>query len=165
MDLAEVLEFSRYGERVRRAQPELVARLFAGIDRPFALGQERSEIDAQNDPAALAQALRRLRQRVVLSTLLRDLTGRADLIEVCATMTGLAEMAIAAAVNVHHRALAEAHGDPIGEESGAPQRLIVVGMGKLGGGELNVSSDVDLVFAYPEAGMTDGQKALANQEF
>jgi glutamate-ammonia-ligase adenylyltransferase len=165
MDLAEALEFSRYGERVRRAQAELVARLLAGIDSPFALEQERSEIDAQNDPAALAQALRRLRQRVVLSTLLRDLTGRADLIEVCATMTGLAEMAITAAVNVHHRALAEAHGDPIGEESGAPQRLIVVGMGKLGGGELNVSSDVDLVFAYPEAGMTDGQKALANQEF
>src|SRR5208282_5615402 len=88
-----------------------------------------------------------------------------DLTEVCATMTRLAEMAISAAVDVHHRRLAETHGEPIGADSGTPQRLVVVGMGKLGGGELNVSSDVDLVFVYPEEGATAGPKALANQEF
>ena len=59
----------------------------------------------QGDAAALARALRRLRARVVLRTLLRDLTGRADLTEVCATMTQLAEMAIGAAVDLHHRRL------------------------------------------------------------
>ena len=45
------------------------------------------------------------------------------------------------------------------------QRLIVVGMGKLGGGELNVSSDIDLVFVYPEDGETDGGRSLSNREF
>src|SRR5208282_348077 len=88
-----------------------------------------------------------------------------DLTEVCATMTRLAEMAISAAVDVHHRRLAETYGEPIGAESGVAQRLVVVGMGKLGGAELNVSSDVDLVFVYPEEGATAGAKVLANQEF
>ena len=49
------------------------------------------------------------------------------------------------------RELDAVHGAPIGAESGTPQELIVVGMGKLGGGELNFSSDIDLVFLYPEA--------------
>ena len=68
-------------------------------------------------------------------------------------------------VELHHRLLAELHGDPIGAESGEPQRLIAVAMGKLGGAELNVSSDVDLVFVYPEDGTTAGPKSIANQEF
>ncbi|MFX5756587.1 hypothetical protein ABTE27_21810, partial [Acinetobacter baumannii] len=56
----------------------------------------------------------------------------------------------------------------MGEESGRPQEMIVLGMGKLGGGELNVSSDIDLIFVYPEDGDTQagpGQKSLSNHEF
>jgi hypothetical protein len=118
-----------------------------------------------SDPAALAVALRRLRQRVYLHVLLRDLTGRADLNEVCTTMTRLAENAIAVAVDAHSNWLAATHGEPLGADSAAPEQLIVVAMGKLGGGELNVSSDVDLVFVYPEDGGTRGPKVLANQDF
>jgi glutamate-ammonia-ligase adenylyltransferase len=165
MDPPEALEFSRYGARLRTAQPALVAELLAHLDAPVTPGALPGELAAAEDPGALAQALRRLRQRVLLGTLLRDLTGRANLTEVCAAMTRLAEMAIAAAVDLHHRRLVEAHGEPIGADSGSPQRLVVVGMGKLGGGELNVSSDVDLVFVYPEDGVTTGPKTLANQEF
>jgi glutamate-ammonia-ligase adenylyltransferase len=167
MDLAEALEFSRYAARLRVAQSELVSRVLAAVDChvPPGGGADESDIAAASDAAALAQVLRRLRQRVVLTTLLRDLTGRADLNEVCASMTHLAEITIGAAVSLHHRQLAQAHGEPIGADSGRPQRLVVVGMGKLGGGELNVSSDVDLVFVYPEDGTTAGPKALANQEF
>ncbi len=165
MDLAEALEFSRYAARLRSAQPELVAQLVASVDEPLALENYDAELAATDDSAALAPALRRLRQRVVLGTLLRDLTGRADLTEVCTTMTRLAERAITAAVDLNHRELALAHGEPIGADCGLPQRLVVVGMGKLGGGELNVSSDVDLVFVYPEEGATSGPKVLANQEF
>ena len=165
MDPAEALEFSRYGARLRMARPALVAELLARIDEPVTPDAMRGELAAVEDPGTLAPALRRLRQRVLLSTLLRDLTGRADLTEVCAAMTRLAEMAITAAVDLHHRHLVEAHGEPIGADSGSPQRLMVVGMGKLGGGELNVSSDVDLVLVYPEEGATAGPKVLANQEF
>ncbi len=117
------------------------------------------------DPASLAVALRQLRQQAYLITLLRDLTGRADLAEVCRSTTRLAEIAIATAVSAHSRWLNAIHGEPIGAESGAAQQLLVVAMGKLGGGELNVSSDVDLVFVYPEDGTTAGPKALANQDY
>ena len=136
------------------------------LDQPFQWSDgELDGLARGSDPAALAVALRRLRQRVYLHVLLRDLTGRADLNEVCATMTRLAEIAIAAAVDAHSNWLAAIHGEPLGADSGAPEQLIVVAMGKLGGGELNVSSDVDLVFVYPEDGDTRGPKVLANQDF
>src|SRR6266853_2028068 len=92
------------------------------------------------DEGALRTGLRLLRQRVMLRTLARDLSGRTDLDEVCGTMSALAEVAIDASLEYLEPRM-----------SGGPRpRLVVVGMGKLGGGELNVSSDVDLVFLYPE---------------
>jgi glutamate-ammonia-ligase adenylyltransferase len=87
---------------------------------------------AGDDQAAMQRRLRRLRQRVLLRVMARDLDGGAGLAEVCATMSDLAELEIAAAL----------------DWTGA-RDLVVVAMGKLGGRELNVSSDVDLVFAYP----------------
>lgn len=166
MDLARAYEFSRYAKRLRVADPGLCATVEAMLDQPFQWADGTLAALVQgSDPAALAVALRRLRQRAYLHVLLRDLTGRADLKEVCATMTRLAETAIAAAVEAHSRWLAEIHGEPIGADSAVVEQLIVVAMGKLGGGELNVSSDVDLVFVYPEEGNTRGAKVLANQDF
>ena len=166
MDPDEALEFSRYGARLATSHPELVGRTRSRLDQPFEWNEgELAALARIEEPATLEAELRRLRQRVMLSTLLRDLTGRADLGEVCAAMTRLAEVAIGATVAAHHRRLAESFGEPIGAESGRPQRLMVVAMGKLGGAELNVSSDVDLVFVYPEEGTTDGSKPLANQDF
>jgi [glutamine synthetase] adenylyltransferase / [glutamine synthetase]-adenylyl-L-tyrosine phosphorylase len=166
MDLAEALEFSQFANRLRAARPDLFAGVAAALDSPFVVRpHDAAMVQDAADPHALALALRQLRQRVFLGTLLRDLTGRADLLEVCAAMTGLAETAIADTVAAHHRWLAETHGNPVGAESGSAQQLIVVGMGKLGGSELNVSSDIDLVFVYPEGGATDGARPIANQEF
>ena len=165
MDLPEAIEFSRFAARLIAAQPAL-APAGLDLDHPIDWREPELKLTAKPaDPAELKIALRRLRQRVLLKTLLRDLTGRANLQEVCATITGLAEETIRAAVEAHHLWLAQAHGEPIGTENGEPQRLLVVAMGKLGGAELNVSSDVDLVFVYPEEGATTGAKPLANQEF
>jgi len=166
MDLSEALEFSRYAARLRNARPALFEAVVAGIEAPYTWPAELSTTLADSpSAAALATSLRDLRQRMMLTVLLRDLTGRANLAEVCATVTRLAEVALSASVQAHHRWLAEAHGEPIGGLSGNPQRLVVVAMGKLGGSELNVSSDVDLVFVYPEAGETRGPRPLDNQEF
>jgi [glutamine synthetase] adenylyltransferase / [glutamine synthetase]-adenylyl-L-tyrosine phosphorylase len=166
MDPAEALEFSRYAARLRAGRPELVTEILEALDHPATWTEEELDAAVRDvDEAGLAAALRRLRQRVFLATLLRDLTRRAELPEVCATTTRLAEVAIKAAVDLHHRRLASAHGEPIGAESASAQGLIVVGMGKLGGAELNVSSDIDLVFVYPEDGTTAGPKSVANQEF
>jgi glutamate-ammonia-ligase adenylyltransferase len=166
MDLDAAFEFSRYAARLRAARPELASRVVADLDAPDPVdGSELAPAIAAGDAAALRAALRALRARVALAVLLRDLTGRADLHEVCTSHTRLAEIAISSAVDLHHALLAEEHGEPIGAESGSPQHLIVVAMGKFGGEELNVSSDIDLVFVYPEDGVTTGRKSLANQEF
>jgi glutamate-ammonia-ligase adenylyltransferase len=163
MDATAALAWSRYAARAFTADPALREEILASIDAPFAW--PGTDAFAFEDEAALASSLRRLRRRVFVHTMLRDLTGRASLDEVCAAMTRLADASIAAAVRTHTATLDAAHGRPIGEESGEPQELIVIGMGKLGGGELNVSSDVDLVFVYPEEGDTDGPRPLANREY
>ena len=169
MDLDHALAFSHYARRTVDARPELRAEIDATLDAPFDWAGARATIAAATAAAdaatALGAALRALRARVMVHTLARDLTGRATLEEVCGAVTTLAELAAGAAVDAARRDLVAAHGEPRGAESGAPQPLVVVGMGKLGGAELNVSSDVDLVFVYPEEGETDGRRAIANREF
>ncbi len=121
------------------------------------------------DPARCATALRQLRRRVLLALIVRDVAGAASLDEVVRTMTLLAELAVQRLLAAHGAALAAAHGVPRSHE-GVPQDLLVVAMGKGGGVELNVSSDLDLVFAYDEDGTTaaaDGARVreLSNHEF
>ncbi len=164
MDLPRALAFSRYATTALAAQPDLARVVAAAQAGPFDWTAADARPDTA-DAAALARSLRTLRRRVFLHTLVRDLTGLAPLAEVGTTLTTLADVTIGAAVAFHADELAEAHGAPIGAESGAPQSLIVVGMGKLGGGELNVSSDIDLVFVYAEEGETAGPRPIANREF
>ena len=166
-DLASALAYSRYATGMLDARPDELTRLEATLDAPFDWDSAVAAIDGcvdGGDPAALAGALRTLRRRAFLHTLARDLTGRADLAEVCTAMTTLAETALRAALRLHRRLLAALHGEPR-DADGIDQDLVILGMGKLGGCELNVSSDVDLVFVYPEDGETDGVRVLANREF
>jgi [glutamine synthetase] adenylyltransferase / [glutamine synthetase]-adenylyl-L-tyrosine phosphorylase len=115
---------SRFAQRVLAARPELAGEL--SEPQRFTRDEMLNALPRPGDD--LGRSLRELRSRVLLRVMARDLSGRAGLEEVCATMTDLAEVAIETV---------------LGEEP-----LIVVGMGKLGGRELNVSSDVDLVFLY-----------------
>src|SRR5947207_15783921 len=168
MDFDRALAWSLYAQRALAAAPALKSELLATLESPFdwaAPQRTLSAVAATDDAHRLAAELRRLRRRVFLHTLCRDLTGRANLPEVTGTVTRLAECALATAVAFHARQIAATSGTPIGGESGTPQSLIVIGMGKLGGGELNVSSDVDLVFVYPEEGETAGPRSIANREF
>jgi glutamate-ammonia-ligase adenylyltransferase len=168
MDTIRALSFSRYATRTLDAEPELAAFVSATSAQPFVWDDARATLtatDAEDDPEALAIALRRLRRRVFLHTLARDLLGLAPLTEVCGAMTQLAELAIHSAIGLHARRLAKNHGEPLGADDGVRQSLIAIGMGKLGGGELNVSSDIDLVFAYPDEGDTAGPRKIANREF
>ncbi|MDE3021546.1 MAG: bifunctional [glutamate--ammonia ligase]-adenylyl-L-tyrosine phosphorylase/[glutamate--ammonia-ligase] adenylyltransferase [Pseudomonadota bacterium] len=119
----------------------------------------------KNDEDAVLRALRQMRQKVLGRIILRDLSGLADLDEVMRTMTLFAETAIMMAVNCATAQLTARYGNPIGKESGLIQQLIVIGMGKLGGEELNVSSDIDLIFAYPEEGETIGPAIISCMEF
>ncbi|WP_153111693.1 bifunctional [glutamate--ammonia ligase]-adenylyl-L-tyrosine phosphorylase/[glutamate--ammonia-ligase] adenylyltransferase [Propionivibrio limicola] len=110
---------------------------------------------APSDEDALKRALRQLRQRVMAALIVRDIGGQAPLEEVVETMTLLADITTNFALDFLHRQLAAQFGEPL-DWQGRPQRLLVVGMGKLGGRELNVSSDVDYIFIYPQEGETAG---------
>jgi [glutamine synthetase] adenylyltransferase / [glutamine synthetase]-adenylyl-L-tyrosine phosphorylase len=166
--LARVLAWSRYSRRQLDAQPDLRAELAANLHKAFDAAEMRRVLDAIPfcDESGLKSALRQLRTRVMLRVLTRDLAGLADLAEVTGTMTTLAEIAVRTALDRLGDWMRSQYGQPMGEESGLPQELLVVGMGKLGGGELNVSSDVDLIFVYPEEGETrHGPLSLSNHEF
>lgn len=108
--------------------------------------------------AQVRQALRQLRERVFLVLMIRDINGLAPLEEVMLAMSSLADLAVAQAYETVARQLAEVHGIPKNSETGLPQEMIILGMGKLGGGELNVSSDIDLIMLYDEDGETDGRR-------
>jgi glutamate-ammonia-ligase adenylyltransferase len=104
---------------------------------------------------ALGIALRQTRQVVVAALLERDVRGVVSLDQVCATMSDLAELATTAAVQHAAAELIERFGLPC-DAAGQPMDLQVIGMGKLGARELNVSSDIDLVLVYREEGRTLG---------
>src|SRR6185437_4930127 len=152
------LRLSRYVARVAAARPEVVGELEARRAAPWTRVEMRAAL--AGEPAALAQRLRRLRERVMVTLAHRDLNGLATLDEVFDTMSALAEECIRAAEREAHRSVAALHGEPA---NGA--RLVVAALGKLGGGELNVSSDVDLVFLYPAEGETTGERPLAHSAF
>lgn len=116
------------------------------------------------EEAFFLQHIRQVRQRLMAHMIVRDLNGLADFEEVAETTSALAESAITAAADFYHVKLAEVYGTPR-DAQGHPQQLIVVGMGKLGGRELNVSSDIDLIFAYEQEGATDGENSISNQDF
>ncbi|WP_217125111.1 bifunctional [glutamate--ammonia ligase]-adenylyl-L-tyrosine phosphorylase/[glutamate--ammonia-ligase] adenylyltransferase [Hydrogenophilus thiooxidans] len=122
---------------------------------PFAQNATEIPLDAR---------LRQMRAAVFAHCAVRDLALAAPLEEITGAMTRFAECAIRHAYDHHYAALIERHGRPQ-SEGGWEQEFLIVGMGKLGGGELNVSSDIDLVFVYPEEGETAGPKILSNAEF
>jgi glutamate-ammonia-ligase adenylyltransferase len=156
-------EFSAYARAALNALPGLAERLDTSV--PYARQRMRESV-AGLAPEALGAGLRRLRREVMLTVMARDLGHAADLAEVTATMTALAEEAISAGLAAAVAETRARFGTPQGGESGQPQTLHVVGMGKLGGGELNVSSDIDLIFTYPEEGETAGGiVSVGNQEY
>ena len=165
MDLATALAYSRYASAALAAHPDEREWLELAAAAPFDWREADAALAAAGgDPVDLAAAARALRRRVMLHTIARDLAVGCGLAEVVATVTRLAETTIRATVAAHHAALVAAHGTPRDGRGGALE-LVVIGMGKLGGGELNVSSDIDLVFVYPEEGETDGARTLSTREF
>jgi glutamate-ammonia-ligase adenylyltransferase len=151
------LRLSRYAQRVADARPAFVAELEARAASRYTRDEMRSAL--QGDPATLDVRLRQLRSRVMLSLAHRDLNGLAPLDEVFETMSALSEESVAAALERAHRDAAAIHGEP---EGGG---LIVAALGKLGGGELNVSSDIDLVFLHADGGETAGARPVSHHEF
>jgi glutamate-ammonia-ligase adenylyltransferase len=158
VELDHVLACSDFVGDALVRDAELAAAPFASPSQPF---DAASGID--DEPGFLA-ALRRIRRRELARIAWRDLTGRATTAETLEALSALADAAIVAAHGWAERGLRQRYGVPR-DADGREQPLIVVGMGKLGGRELNFSSDIDLVFLYPEHGETDGPRGTENFEY
>ena len=130
----------------------------------FAARAPRSGGESPGLEAQFLADLRGWRRREMVRIAWRDLAGWADLEETLGELTGFADVAINTACEFARRPLVARYGEPC-SENGVVQPLVVVGMGKLGGGELNFSSDVDLVLLFPEYGETNGARSIANEEF
>ncbi len=156
--LEHVLAASDFVGAALLADAELCRAPDVAEAEPFAAARA-----APDEPTAMA-ALRIARRRALARIAWRDLAGLADTAATLAALSALADQAIAAALGCASRGLAPRYGTPR-DPAGNALPLVVVGMGKLGGGELNFSSDVDLVFLYQDGGETDGPRAVDNFEY
>ena len=163
-----VFALSEFACEVALAQPAWCqARHAAGLlDEPLSAAAIGAETEAalrhQDTLPALQTALRRLRNRLQLCIVWRHLAHRAPLEETTGNLSALADTLIDGALRAVHGLAAAREGEPL-DARGQPQRLVVLALGKLGARELNLSSDVDLVFAFPETGSTD--RGRTNQQF
>ncbi|KXU38450.1 bifunctional glutamine synthetase adenylyltransferase/deadenyltransferase [Ventosimonas gracilis] len=158
-------------EQVQRDPEQLLQLAETGeLERPRRAGELRTLLSQQlkncTDETQLAHCLRRFRNREQLRIVWRELNRLADLAETCRDLSQLADTTISLAADFLYRQQIAQFGTPIGKQSGKEQQLLVLGMGKLGAEELNLSSDIDLIFAYPQSGETHGGKrSIDNQEF
>jgi glutamate-ammonia-ligase adenylyltransferase len=131
------------------------------IDYQDKLAQQLAKI---NSEAVLQQNLRQFRNFHMLRIAWRDLLNMQSIEDSLAQVSELALQLITQTNNWLYQFLQPRFGLPEGEFG--PQPMLILGMGKLGGGELNFSSDIDLIFTYPSVGVTTGgKKSVENQQF
>jgi len=168
--LARVFAASEFVARAATQDATLIPDLLAGsglmAERPpgsSSASLVREAKSAQSEEH-LARVLRHWRRRELTRIAWRDLAGWSGLEESLRELSEMGDAAVKCACEFALRAQASIYGTPR-SASGAAQSLIILGMGKLGGGELNFSSDIDLVLLFPEAGETDGRRSISNEEF
>ena len=150
--------------------PELLAELHSSgvLDRALLADEMAARLAARlagvDDEAGLEVCLRRFRQHEMLRIIWRDLTGSASLDETFEDLSELADVCIRQSLELLYGWATAKSGVPRADD-GSAQHLIVIGMGKLGARELNLSSDIDLIFCFPEHGHTDGRRQIENQQF
>lgn len=167
-DLLRVCSLSEYVMDALASSPALFIDLIETGDLEAAYGDDAfAKSMSRVEYEHLDSSLRRIRRREMQRIIFRDLTGRADLDETTRDLSNLADACIQTALDHHYAAHCQKYGTPIGDASGAPQQMTVIALGKLGARELNLSSDVDLVFMYGESGMVQSEsgRELSNQEF
>ncbi len=161
-----VSEHSRFAQRIRRRYAAQLQLLPAGVPDRAAMQSVADALLAQG--MDFAGALRATRQLVLERLLVLDCEQACALAAVTESMTTLAEWSLDLAFDKSRAALQETHGQPLGP-NGEPAQLCIIGMGKLGARELNVSSDIDLIYIYDQDGETsgsaEGRGRISNQEF
>ena len=177
-DFAAQLEFlkqhSSYAQRWLNSRPDWVDWLSSqGAQKVDGIGIgdllspcQDALVAPEQDEIQFMADLRLARQRLMLWIAFRDLNGMADLSEVTHALSDFAEQAVALAIAYIREDQQRRFGLPWSRVTDSEMPLMVVGMGKLGGLELNLSSDIDLIFLYEHEGDTQGgPKSLSYHEW
>ena len=158
--ITKVIVASDFALETLRKQPGLLATLA----RDDGAAPVSPPLLAAEDPSQWSEQLRRYRSAESTRLVWRDVLGLDDVDAILAGSTRLAETCLQIALAALEVEFSRRHGI-VRAADGAPQRLVVFGLGKLGGGELNFSSDIDLVYAYPQGGESDGARPLAAEDY
>ncbi|MBU1195443.1 MAG: bifunctional [glutamate--ammonia ligase]-adenylyl-L-tyrosine phosphorylase/[glutamate--ammonia-ligase] adenylyltransferase [Proteobacteria bacterium] len=169
-DLTKVLLYSEFIASSVIKTPGLLKALVESqdLDQPYSdqtySARISKKISADLDVSAVKDILLDIRLYEMIRIAWRDLTGTAQLEETLTDLSNLADAVVEIAVKAIFDDLVLMYGKPQNSENQL-QHIIVLGMGKLGAKELNFSSDIDLIFVYPETGNTNGEKTISNEEF
>ncbi len=172
--LATTWACSQFAATLCRRKPEFLQSLIEADDlyRCYQPDEAKSRLVAllqcADSVEAINSGLRQYRQREMLRMIWRDINRLADFHETTDDISNLADASIQFALDFHYKKLCEEVGTPTAVINGEPceQKMLVLGMGKLGAHELNLSSDIDLIFSYPAGGETrGGPRVLDNHEF
>ena len=165
----EILGLSPFVTEVALTKPDVFTRIVKHqwhkkIDIDQVCREFTSRLAETDSEEKLLIALRLFRAEQMAALAWRDLTNQ-QTIQASLTQTSkLADTLIMAAYNWLYKAHSARYGVPQGPDG--PQPMLILGMGKLGGKELNFSSDIDLIFSYPYKGETDHpRKPIENQQF
>ena len=168
--LNKVLACSEYAADILTRYPVVLEELITSgrMHRPLELG-ELDTLFLQDTPDKETEniymrRLRLFRHRELVRIVWRDLAGWSDCAETLRELSALADACIRAAFVRSSQEMQGRYGVPRDSE-GQESNFVVVAMGKLGGGELNFSSDIDVVFLYSEPGETDGERQQSNEEY
>lgn len=172
--LARVLAISTFALDTLARYPhwltelDISGELDASPEREELANELQEALEKADDEEAMQRSIRRFRRKRMLGVIWRDLNRVSSytMWDTATAVSQLAELCLDAALTWLEQFYAPRWGLPAPRSDGSPQRLVILGMGKLGARELNLSSDIDLIFAFPEKGDTQGgRKPLAHQEY
>ncbi len=166
--LVRLVACSDYAANVVLREWQWLKTQAAEFDEPpslFDLHEFAASIAASDEPVETVKGeLRQFRHRYMLHVLWRELSGRVHVAETLRALSDLADSLLDAAARYSERQQTERFGS-VRDADGDVVPIVILGMGKLGGWELNFSSDIDIIFLYPNAGSSDGERSLSAQEY
>lgn len=168
--LQKTLHASQYAEQVLSLHQSVLEHDYAidqfqvSLSTPQIQQLVDDNLAAIQDEITWMRVLRILRARLMFRWIWQDANQLTDVVTLTRELSDFADICIVAAKDFARVPLIAKHGEPVGY-NGKIQDLIVIGMGKLGAQELNLSSDIDLIFAFDEQGETNGRKCIDVQQF
>lgn len=164
-----VFEHSVFVSQYCLRHPAVLLNLAASgdLDRDYPAGayhDRLQHIAPDLSDTELLQILRQIRNREMIRLAWRDICGWSDIHTIMRELSDFADACLKTVVRICDDQLQQEYGQPQDAE-GNPQQMVVLGMGKLGASELNFSSDIDLILAYPQPGQTQGIRRITAEEY